>query len=487
MVSNWSPQPPLWSKEEQDLLPKEFIKPSSVSLQTLIDESDKFPLQFPIETGRCKTLKDATQSAAILERNINSVYPILHENILNFYAKFILHKQKFGSPIEKELYKTMDLVAFIERLLKKRAATFMGKYDFYMLLDGKKGKGNWENIGTLKEKPPLLLENCLSYEEVKLSAFLSLSSYTYFVNVGDRKNRGVFQTNRSSIQDEGIIIGIIGPRLVKPQVMDYQELIISEKQNSTRNGFGKVTPLNIHHLFATLYEEECLEFKDINKSTNRYTNLQNGEFLDNLAYYKRLLFTIDTLLFEANYRAAGQNTTAYIHVVGIGLGVWKKHSCQNKIFIDTFGQRIKHLGAKLHNISDICFAYIPEKSCLGYTHGATFPIAGHPLKGIKIHISKREPHTKLAGDDQDKLLVVSYAWDGNALPGNEYWNKKLAGSGDSAAASSTQIAELHNPFINPALCGSNLKVATKNGLVTLEEYAEMATKGAKRKASLPVE
>lgn len=68
--------------------------------------------------------------------------------------------------------------------------------------------------------------------------------------------------------------------------------------------------------------------------------------------------------------------------------------------------------------------------------------------------------------------MVSYAWDGNALPGNEFWWGQLAASGDPAAASSTQIAELHNPHINPAVRGANLRVATTNGLLTLKEYQQ---------------
>lgn len=483
MSMEWSPQSPKWSDDEKSLLPIKTNRPDLSTLSTILEKSDNFPRKFPVDSDRCKTLQTVVDKDT-LQRNINSAYPILHENILHFYAQFILHKRKNGNSIEKEVYSDMDLLKFVDRLLTKRAATFMGKQDSYSLINGKKGRGKWETIGTLQEKEPLVLKNCISYEEVKLSAFLSVSSFTYFVNVGDRKNFAKFQDDRSGIQEEGIIMGIIGPRLVKDEVMDYQEMVITENQNTKIKGYGNVEPPTIHQLFAKLYDETSLEYKEVlqkKNSTNRYTNLPKGELLDNVIYHKRILFTIDTLFTESNHRAFEKNTTAYIHLVGIGLGVWKKHPCQNKIFMDSCGQRILSLGKHLHNISDICFAYINHDACLQYKHGDVIPIEGHPLGGIKIHICKREPHTKLTGKDGGKLLVVSYAWDGNALPGNEFWIGKLGSSGDSAAASSTQIAEIHNPFINPNVSSSNLRVVCGGEVARIGEYAKRIQGGKKRK------
>lgn len=96
---------------------------------------------------------------------------------------------------------------------------------------------------------------------------------------------------------------------------------------------------------------------------------------------------------------------------------------------------------QLPHISTLEFAYIdasPRVKQLVMTAGKA--------KGLKVVFSKRNPAEKLTGGE---LLVLSYAWDGNAFPGNEYWGGSLAGSGDPAAACMSTIAELHNPLVNP--------------------------------------
>lgn len=61
---------------------------------------------------------------------------------------------------------------------------------------------------------------------------------------------------------------------------------------------------------------------------------------------------------------------------------------------------LRFLGKELGNISDICFAYINQKKCGDSGNGQLFVIKDHPSSGIKIHIFKREPHSKLEGQNQ---------------------------------------------------------------------------------------
>mmetsp|Transcript_23931 Transcript_23931/g.32916 ORF Transcript_23931/g.32916 Transcript_23931/m.32916 type:complete len:111 (-) Transcript_23931:90-422(-) len=90
-----------------------------------------------------------------------------------------------------------------------------------------------------------------------------------------------------------------------------------------------------------------------------------------------------------------------------------------------------------HAIGDVDFSWImPEKA------ESLF------LNAVEIHFSKRHPQSLLPSNKADSLLVVSYAWDSNSWPGNEFYSGSLDGSGDPAAASCSMIAELHNAEIN---------------------------------------
>lgn len=59
------------------------------------------------------------------------------------------------------------------------------------------------------------------------------------------------------------------------------------------------------------------------KDNKRYLSINNQTIFDIENYMKRTLLTVEIILLEANTRAEKQNTTAFLHVVGFGLGKFK--------------------------------------------------------------------------------------------------------------------------------------------------------------------
>lgn len=458
-------------------------KPEDTLLQELLQHSSDFPIEFPVHSVLCRALlkEQPDVSEEILEHHINSAYPVVHEAALTLYIDFLEYKKKFGTAQEKELYANMGVVELVQRFLEKRAVTFCGRFDSYMLLSGEKGMSGWDTIGTQMETPPLVLQDCLSYDEIKLSAFLALSSYSVFTNTGSRRNRGIPSSSLEAVRRHGVVVGIVGPRLSHGGVMDQHEIMVTKTQNVKKNGYGSALENNARHcwrqIWADFYGVPSLPtYNEVLKSIQ---NMKAGErfvagiemMFDNNIYAKRIAIAAELLLLEAESRAAAENKQAYVHVVGFGLGVWMASRHQEKIFLDAFATCLKHLHPILSHVSDVNFAWFAESTCGGVGNGGRI---GDDKHSIRILFSRRDPHSPLEdADDASKLLVVSYAWDGNSLPGNEFWEHSLDTSGDPACACSTQVSELQNPHVNRnKISGRNLHVACSEwGVVHVEEYS----------------
>lgn len=464
-------------------------KPEDTLLQELLQYSSDFPIQFPVQSVLCHALlkEQPDVSEEILEHHINSAYPVLHEAALTLYIDFLEYKKKFGTTQEKELYADMSVVDLVHRFLEKRAVTFCGRFDSYMLLSGEKGMSGWDEIGTKTETPPLVLQDCLSYDEIKLSAFLALSSYSVFLNTGSRRNCGIPSSSLETVRRHGVVVGIVGPRLSHGEIMDQHEIMVTKTQNVKKNGYGPTLQNNARHCWRQIWANfygvpnlptynQVLKSVQNMKAGERFVEVRTEMMFDNNMYAKRICIAAELLLLEAESRAAVENKQAYVHVVGFGLGVWMISGHQQKIFLDSFATCLKRLYPILSHVSDVNFAWFAENTCGGVGNGGRI---GDDKHSIQILFSRRDPHSALVdAEDASKLLVVSYAWDGNSLPGNEFWINQLETSGDPANACSTQVSELQNPHVNrKKISGRNLHVACSEwGVVHVEEYARRKLK-----------
>ncbi|KAL4713713.1 hypothetical protein ACJJTC_004244 [Scirpophaga incertulas] len=200
---------PSMSKETNELIRQCADLPRldlSDDVEEFIKRSKVFPVPFPIETVRLEKLKQR-RPIEKLKKNIVSTYPLIHERVLLLMTHFLIYKREYGTSIEKAFYKDMTVPDLIDRLLRKRAVTFMGAQDTYKLITGEEDEDGWESVGTLHQKPPLFLENCLSYDEMKLSAMVYVSGPTECINDGARSNSGV--VSEDNAEQDAIIIGMI--------------------------------------------------------------------------------------------------------------------------------------------------------------------------------------------------------------------------------------------------------------------------------------
>ncbi len=431
------------------------------SLDQLIHNARRFPtvVPFPTSDNRIESIlaRDPTKADEIVAF-ANDTHPIMHHKVQALITDFLNFKQTHGNEIERDVYDTMDVNAFIDRLLTNRPLVFMRKDDTFIIKEGFIGNGGFEQIGTPLEQEPVVLKNYLSYEEMQISALLGVSVPTHFINDGDRLNKGVLG-KPGSYEEKGVYVGLVGARFEKPGLMEWQHMIITPEQNTTANGYGIApntdAPINQKlAMWSKLYGETFPTFEEAqNDHTGKYIPIADNTFLNASVYKERMRLVLEPFLLDANQRARAAGKQAYIHAVGLGLGEWQKTPQQAHLMLEVYADIISK--QDLQHISDIDFSWFQGCTQCGGVENQGVLHTEH--NAIKIHFSKRNPADKLKGADSDKLLVASYAWDSNAYPGNEYWIGMLAASGDPAAACCSTIPELQNPVINPHVAAINLQ------------------------------
>ncbi|KAI1660661.1 hypothetical protein F4813DRAFT_347974 [Daldinia decipiens] len=350
---------------------------------------------------------------------------VVHGRFPELVERFLAHKRIHGSSIEKQLYGPgWTWPHQVTRLIEKRPLSFVGPNDSTLLRTGQSfqmGTRFWDSIGA-EGTPYKSLEEYLTYDEIMLGSLMGVSSPSYFINDGARDNNGRPQ-DAGTFEPRGIIIGLVGPRFERLLHMDSNLIldgVVARQQHPELT--------NIFLDFLGVGERSELE---IEKFSIR-------------AYTERIRISADILLLEANERAKAVGRKAYVYIVGLGLGVWLYDALQPEFFINAFKESLMILGPKLTHIRTLEFAWIRvareiQEQIAGITMGL----------GITTIFSRRNPTEKLRDQRADQLLVISYPWDGNSFPGNEYWEGNLSGSGDPAAACMSTIAELHNPLVNP--------------------------------------
>jgi len=401
--------------------------------------------------------------------------PLVHSKVVKLMEKWIELMKRLGTPDEKRIYRDMTPTSLIDRLLLCRPLVFFTGADSWLAKDGRHGAGNWDVTARAE------LDTFLSYDEIKLAALIQVSSPTKLINSGSRDNVGR-KGEVGSYIEEAVYVGVVGARFEMDKRMEWQEVLVTKSQNREEAGYGpreadmqnQDREREVLNLIAEFYNLPYLptwEEVETGKKEEHFkvtiTGSMEQVYFNTEVYIKRIQISAETFLMEAESRGCEEDREVYCHVVGLGLGVWQVNKLQQPLFLKAWVRALRHLSLK--KVKDVNFSWVASSQ--------EVPQLQHDNKfedtDVNIHFSRRDPFAKLPKNDEHKLVVAMFAWDGNSYIGNEYWDGLLSASGDPAAASCSLIPELLNPDINPSLRGQGLYVASPSlGLLPYTQYKE---------------
>ena len=461
------------------------------SLGTLKQKSDEFSgrNKFGCESTKCAELEKRGFTEEELLANANSAYPIIHHRVYDLMIKFLDLKKRVGSEVEKEIYKDISIESFIDRLVGKRPLVFVGERDTYVLRDkgkgewveGKMGADVWHSVGTDKETEPLVMADYLTYDECKLAALLGASTFTVTANKGDRKNSGVWAGVEEDWERRGVIVGLVGPRMHKVGAMESQEMRVMEEQNNSKS----VAKDSVLQLFANFYGmERVATYKEVrtafdHKEVGVFAALkrtfqrgglqvQTEDFLPVLttrpiteesylhlpAYTQRIRMVADMLLAEANDRARREGKAAFVHVVGLGLGVWQISPKQKPIFAGIFLDALVDL--KPDHVSDLALSWVFEPALVGgkwelpkeFDWGNRRVVDGSKVKFTSVPVFNFNLRCFRSATERQRSTFVGGSLGRRCLRGN-WWSHLLPGQ-----------LSFHFGFCNCRLLGKNTNTNT---------------------------
>lgn len=422
-----------------------------VSLDQLMTASHIFQeafRPFPVQSNTIKALVNEklthrllpvkVQRAHTIETQAQGVQILMAPESYALIDRYLKFKKEFGSPTEKTVYQSLrNTDALIDRLLQKRPLSFFTSTDSTILRQHHKGspkalQSEWFKVGTTQEGL-IKMADYLTYEEMELAALLAVSTPTYFINEGSRENGGKKGKNWT-YPLKGYIIGAVGARFEVPGRMEHRHMVLPKGVAS-----GALPTDQLSRLWQAFYHQSSpLKDSDYIGANDR---------LHMPTFRVRLERILDPILKQANALGIANKKNTVLRLVGFGLGAWSLNGA-SKEQEGALRIVLRHM---LHSNSLPALARI-DMLWMG-TEGDSELIHDRTKHHtISIAYTKGNPADPV---EPGELLVATYAWDGNSFPGNEYWAGMLNESGDPAAAASTTIQELQNPFINTCLKARN--------------------------------
>ena len=390
-------------------------------------------------------------------------YPIIHFDVYIFIIYTFYRFMQTKNPSAKYF----DKNTYIDRLFEKRPLAFYESDD--------KTVCRFENETDCKSTTKtnnftVPTEDYISYEEMAVSALLGLSGPVHFINEGGKKNQCELKFKTAV---EGYLYGLVGARFEKPGEMEWRHIIITQDQNTAANGYGTLENNESLQLWASLYGVDSFpSYDEVNTTpldTSKYEQYGNNYFNIDI-YKKRIKFSLLPFLFDVNERCKILGKKARCFVTGLGLGEWKVIDQQTDYYYEAFFELLRD--HKFENIDTFAtYLDIPDISTFINNIFTKINVDRSNIKKIttventwqitlndityKFQAGKINPVEQNL--DANLVNFVSYAWDSNSYPGNEFYGVSLDGSMDPATMCSCDALYYHNILANPNITQKNIK------------------------------
>ncbi|QQR62603.1 DUF4804 domain-containing protein [bacterium] len=200
-------------------------------------------------------------------------------------------------------------------------------------------------------------------DEVKIGALIGTISGTHFINDGNRMNNARFEKLQDRLS-KGWVAAQVGACFEKENILEWQEVFITENQNTVEHGYGKQHKSgDAAHDFKKLWQEfyelkeplptfgEVKQFCTASPATKtieeiKYIKLDaKGTLYCNLEVYKkRMEAVLIPFLKIADELGIHHEKDVCLYATGLGLGVWAQvpapySTLQN---IETLPKAIQH-------------------------------------------------------------------------------------------------------------------------------------------------
>lgn len=418
-------------------------------------------------------METATENKETLVEMAKTTRPFISKELWDLLEEFMEFMRNLPDPEGgnyRAVYDGMSPAELIKRLLTKRPIVFYKGDSNVLRNDPKKlypGRhARWNEVARTLEKErtdwPYLREY-ISYDEILLSAYVSMSTPTYFVSDGSLKAPESISTKL--FVPQGILCGLVGARLTKWGFMEHRFVFPRDEDNSNFDDVHLSDAFWIKNVYAHAFPEGKIPtMSEISKNKKPYEKI----YVDgiNVVYFKkRLALTVQPFIEEAAQRGREKNQLVVASVPPIGAGVWSG-GIGSKIIINMIVTVVLEYlddSFDLKNLENLQAIFLPETDSEVYSNFRHCK----QISSIKLNTADNSLEVTFKGNHKvltifnqfryvaqllpekfkSCLIVAGFAWDGNSYPGNEYW-KDSFGSFDPQAILCSYLGQFQNPEVN---------------------------------------